>query len=164
MIRMGSDDDLSSPRMEYSSNDSSESNRSSSLESSSGEASPLGRRPREVILPDNWSIHDFPVDMSDEVFGTLRPCFQIPDNVPIRKGDLGEKCYDGKSSEVHFYEAMFIAGLRLPLSILHHQLASYLCVSVIQIASNAWRIFIGAEVLWGQLSGGNCSLTLEEFF
>ena len=95
-IRMGSNDNLSSPRTEYSSDDSLVSDRSSSLESSSGEASPLGRRPREVILPDNWSIHDFPVDMSDEVFSKLRPCFQILVNVPIRKRDLGEKCCDGK--------------------------------------------------------------------
>ena len=57
--------------------------------------------------------------MSDEVFGRLRPRFQIPDNVPIRKGDLGEKCYVGKSSDVGFHEAAFIAGLRLPLFILH---------------------------------------------
>ena len=42
-IRMGSNDNLSSPRTEYSSDDSLVSDRSSSLESSSGEASPLGR-------------------------------------------------------------------------------------------------------------------------
>lgn len=84
----------------------------------------------EVILPDDLSIHDFLVDMSDEVFGRLRPRFQILDNVPIRKGDLGEKCNDGKSSNVGFYEAMFIAGLRMPLFTLHHRLASYLDVSV----------------------------------
>ena len=48
--------------------------------------------------------------MSDEVFSRLRPHFQIPDDVPIRKGDLGEKCYDGRSSDVAFYETAFIAG------------------------------------------------------
>lgn len=37
-------------------------------------------------------------------------------------------------------------------------------VSVCQIVPNAWRIFIGAEVLLGQLSGGHQSLTLNEFF
>ena len=129
-IRMGTDDDLSSPRLEYSSNDSSVSDRSSSSESSSGKASPSGRQPWEVILLDDWSIHDFPIDMSDEVFSRLRPRFQIPNNVPIRKGDLGEKCYDGRSLDVGFYKTTFIAGLRLPLSTLHRQLASYLGVSV----------------------------------
>ena len=27
-----------------------------------------------------------------------------------------------------------------------------------------WRIFIGAEILWGRLSGGNHKLSLDEFF
>ena len=84
--------------------------------------------------------------------------------MPIRKGDLGEKCYDGKLSDVGFYKTAFIAGLCLSLSTLHHRLAFYLGVFVSQIALNAWRIFIEAKVLWGQLSRGNRSLTLEEFF
>ena len=53
------------------------------------------------------------------------------------------------------YDAMFVLRLRLPLTDLHHQLAIYLGLFVSQIAPNAWRIFIGAEVIWGQLSGGN---------
>ena len=63
-----------------------------------------------------------------------------------------------------FYKTTFIAGLRLPLTSLHHRLTAYMGVSVCQIAPNAWRIFIVAEVLWGQLSGGHQSLTLEDFF
>ena len=74
-IRMGSNNDQSSPRTEYFSNDLSVSDRSLSSNSSLGKASLSGRRPREVILPDDWSIHDFPLDMSDEVFGRLRPHF-----------------------------------------------------------------------------------------
>ena len=87
--------------------------------------------------------------MSDKVFNRLRPYFQILDNVPIRKGDIGGKCYDRRSFDVGFYGTSFIAGLCLPLSSLHHRLASYMGVSISQIAPNAWRIFIGAEVLWG---------------
>ena len=93
--------------------------------------------------------------MSYKVFSNPRPHFQILDDVPIRKGDIREKCYNRRSSDVGFYETVFIAGLRLPLSFLHHQLASYIGVSVSQIAPNAWRIFIEAEVLLGQLSGGH---------
>ena len=62
------------------------------------------------------------------------------------------------------YDAMFAVGLRLPLTELYRQLANYLGLSVSQIAPNAWRIFLGAEVIWGQLSGGNRRLTLDEFF
>ena len=62
------------------------------------------------------------------------------------------------------YDAMFAVGLRLPLTELYRQLANYLGLFVSQIAPNAWRIFLGAEVIWGQLSGGNRRLTLDEFF
>ena len=62
------------------------------------------------------------------------------------------------------YDTMFAAGLKLPLTALHRQLADFLGLSVSQIAPNAWRTFIGAEILWGRLSGGNYQLTLDEFF
>ena len=62
------------------------------------------------------------------------------------------------------YNTMFAAGLRLPLMTLHRQLVDYLSLSVSQIAPNAWRTFIGAEILWGSLSGGIRQLTLDEFF
>ena len=51
-----------------------------------------------------------------------------------------------------------------PLTALHHQLANFLGLSISQIAPNTWRIFIGAKILWVRLSGGNCQLTLDEFF
>ena len=53
------------------------------------------------------------------------------------------------------YDAMFTARLRLPLIASHRQLANFLGLSVSQIALNACRIFIGVEILWGHLSGGN---------
>ena len=62
------------------------------------------------------------------------------------------------------YDAMFAVGLRLTLTALRHQLANFLGLSVSQVASNAWRIFIGAEILWGCLNGGNCQLLPDEFF
>ena len=62
------------------------------------------------------------------------------------------------------YGAMFTVGLRLLLTALHRQLVDYLDLFVSQIAHNDWRTFIGVEILWGSLSGGNCPLTLDEFF
>ena len=59
---------------------------------------------------------------------------------------------------------MFKAGFRLPLSALHCRLLQYLGLVVTQIALNAWRIFLGAEVLFGVLSKGRCQLTVVEFF
>jgi len=76
----------------------------------------------------------------------------------------GEKCYSGRTANVGFYEVAFILGLTLPLTELHGWLVDYLGISVCQIALNTWRIFLGVEVLWGQMSGGCRSLTLDEFF
>ena len=89
--------------------------------------------------------------MIKEIFSRLRPHFQIPDDVPIRKGDIGKKCYDGRLFDVGFYQTAFIARLRLPISTLHCRLASYMGVSINQITPNAWRIFIRVEVLWVSL-------------
>ena len=102
--------------------------------------------------------------MSDKVFKTLHARFQIPDNIPIYLPGKFEKCYTGKTADVGMYNAMFAARLRLPLTTLHRQLANFLRLSVNQITPNAWRIFIGDEILWGRLNGGNHQITLDEFF
>ena len=83
------------------------------------------------------------------VFGRLLPHFQIPEDIPIRRACKGEKCYLSENEDIGFYKAAFIAVLRLPLTKIHHQLANYLGISVCQISPNAWRIFLGVEVLWG---------------
>ena len=101
--------------------------------------------------------------MSDKVFNSLCNRCQISDDIPIRLPGNSEKCYTGKTVDVGMYDAMFAAGLRLPLTALHRQLANFFGLSFSQIAPNAWRIFIGAEILWGRLSRGNHQLTLDEF-
>ena len=80
------------------------------------EINPSGQSSRKIIFPDIWSVNDFLMSMTKDVYGRLKPRFQIPNNVPMRKGTKGEKCYTGCSHEVGFYEVAFIAGLRLPLS------------------------------------------------
>ena len=102
--------------------------------------------------------------MSSRIFKELRPHYQIPDHIPIRLPRENERCYSGRTVDVGMYDAMFAAGLKLPLTALHRQQADFLGLFVSQIAPNAWRIFISAEVLWGCLSGGNCQLSLDEFF
>lgn len=59
---------------------------------------------------------------------------------------------------------MFKARFRLPLSALHRHLLQYLRLAVTQISPNAWRIFIGVEVLYGVLSKGSYRLIVDEFF
>ena len=95
--------------------------------------------------------------MSDKVFKELRTRYQIPEYIPIRLPRENKRRYSGRTADVGMYDAMFAAGLRLPLTALHHQLANFLGLSVSQIAPNAWRTFIGAEILWKSLSGGKPS-------
>ena len=58
-----------------------------------------------------------------------------------------ERCYSGRTTDVGMYDAMFAAGLRLPLAALHHYLVNFMGLSVSQITLNAWRNFIGAKIL-----------------
>ena len=102
--------------------------------------------------------------MTAKIFKNLRDHYQIPNHIPICLPRKFEKCYSGKTTNVGMYDAMFAAGLRLPLMTLHRQLANSLGLSVNQVTSNTWRIFIGAEILWGCLSGRNRQLSLDKFF
>ena len=124
-----------------------------------GDEGPGDNRP--FILPENWAVNKFLPRMSNKVFGELRTCYEIPDHIPIRLPEENETCYSGRTADVGMYDAMFAAGLRLPLMALHHQLANFLGLSVTQITPNSWRTFIGAKILWGRLNGGNRQLTLD---
>ena len=90
----------------------------------------LGEDFKLFILLPIWSVNDFIPKMTKDIFSRLRPYFQIPDDIPIRMARKNEKCYSGKTTDVGFYEALFIAELRFPLTKLHHQLADYLDVSI----------------------------------
>ena len=111
------------------------------------------------ILPAEWAVNKFLPLISDKVFKELHIRYQIPEHIPICLPREKEKCYSGRTTDVGMYDAMFAAGLRLSLTALYHQLVDYLGLSVSQIAPNAWRTFIGAEILWGSLNGGNRQLT-----
>ena len=107
---------------------------------------------RPFILPAEWAVNKFLTSMSDKIFSELRVKYQIPKHIPIHLPYENEKCYTGRTADVGMYDAVFAAGLRLLLTALHRQLVDYLGLSVNQIAPNAWRTFIEAEILWGSLS------------
>ena len=102
---------------------------------------------RPFILSTIWTVNDFKPIMTTNIFKTLRDRYQIPDNIPIRLLGKFEKCYSGKIANVGMYDIMFTIGLRLPLTTLHCQLATFLGLYVSQVAPNAWRIFIGTKIL-----------------
>ena len=119
---------------------------------------------KNFVLPLIWMVNDFSSTIQRKHFNTLWDRYQIPVDVPIRLPHKFEKCYYLDAPNVGMYKQIFKAGFRLLLSALHHRLAQYLGLAVTQISPNAWRIFLGAEVLYRVLSKGSCRLTLEEFF
>lgn len=109
--------------------------------------SPGDGHTRPFILSKIWTINDFKLTITAKIFKNLQDHYQIPNHIPIHLYGKFEKCYSGKTMDVDMYDAMFAVGLRLPLTALHHQLADFLGLSVNQIALNAWKIFIGGEIL-----------------
>ena len=85
---------------------------------------------RPFILPEDWAVNKFLPRMSNKIFGELRTRYQIPDHIPICLLEENETCYSGRIADVGMYDAMFAAGLRLPLTALNRQLADFLGLSV----------------------------------
>ena len=119
--------------------------------------SPEGNRP--FILPEDWAVIKFLPKMRDRVFNELRTRYQILEHISIPLPRKMEKCYTRMTADIDMYDAVLTARLRLPLTALYRQLVDFMGLSVSQIAPNAWRTFIGTEVLWG-----NYQLSLDEFF
>jgi len=90
-VRMGSDDDLTSQsRLKYMLEGSSVFERELASDPSFEEASPFGQCPKEIVLLDNWSVHDFPIDMRDKVFCRLRLTFKFLMMCPLRRATEGK--------------------------------------------------------------------------
>ena len=119
---------------------------------------------REFIMLPLWTINAFNSSIKQTHFNTLREKYQIPVHIPIHLPFKSEKCYYQGVEDVGVYEQMLKARLRFPLSTLHHRLLQYLELAVTQISPNAWKVFLGVEILYGVLSDRACRLMMEEFF
>ena len=104
------------------------------MEGSSG--SPGDGYTRPFILSTIWTVNDFKPMMTTKIFNNLRDYYQIPNNIPICMPGKYEKCYFRKTVNVGMYDAMFAAGLRLPLTVLHQQLAIFFGFFISQITPN----------------------------
>ena len=81
----------------------------------------------------------------------------------IRSQNISQSVSLGRTKDVtrgdrrrRYVRRYVCCGLRL--------LADFLGLSVSQIAPNAWRTFIGAEILWGRRVGESISLHWTNFF
>ena len=99
--------------------------------------SPRDGHTHPFILPKMWTVNDFKQKMTVNIFKNLWDRYQIPDHSPICLPRKFEKCYSGKIVEVGMYDAMFAAGLRLPLTALYRKLANFLGLSINQVTPNA---------------------------
>ena len=84
-----------------------------------------------------WTINDFLPMMTANIFKNLSDLYQIPDHIPIRLPKKFEKYYSSKTADISMYDAMFVVGLRLPLTALHYLVTNFLGLFVSQIAPNA---------------------------
>ena len=118
---------------------------------------------RKFIMLPIWTVNDFISTIKEPHFKTLRGKYQIPDNIPLHLPYKLEKCYYDDIDGVGVYEQMLKAELRFPLSLLHCQLLQHLGLSVNQISLNAWRVFLGIDVLYRAMSDYARRLTVQEF-
>ena len=118
---------------------------------------------RKFIMLPIWTVNDFISTIKEPHFKTLRYKYQILNNIPLRLPYKSEKCYYSGVKGVRVYEQMLKAGLRFPLSSLHCQLLSHLGLSANQISLNAWKVFLGMEVLYRAMFDDARRLTVWEF-
>ena len=99
------------------------------------------------ILPDEWEVNKYCSALSDQRLTKLRSDFQIPENVPTRIVEVGEKCYSRDGEGVGVYETSFVSGLRLPLNEFTKRFLKMLCIAMSQLAPNSWHAFMGFQIL-----------------
>ena len=92
---------------------------------------------REFIMLPEWMMNNFVSTIKENHFKTLRENYQILENILIRLPYTLEKCYYDSIKGVGIYEQMLKAGLRFPLSTLHHELLKCLGLSINQVSLNA---------------------------
>ena len=77
---------------------------------------------RQFILLPLWTTNDFNSTLKKKHFETLREKYQIPVSILICLPFKFKKCYYQDAEDVRLHELMLKAGLRFPLSALHHRL------------------------------------------
>ena len=56
-----------------------------------------------------------------------------------------------------------MGGFRLPLNAFARELLVRLGIGICQFNPNAWRLVISMQVLWNEVFGRDCPLTMDEF-
>ena len=112
----------------------------------------------------SFSFHAFKdkCSLKIDVFNKFRDRFQFPDKTKARLPKKGEKACAFAHSEVCFYKAMFLCGLRFPIHLFIIELLHHLKIAPRQLMPNSWRIIISCMVIWTTIADGDM-ITLNEF-
>ncbi|GFY93781.1 hypothetical protein Acr_09g0002270 [Actinidia rufa] len=86
--------------------------------------------------------------MSQAELDNLRATYSFPTGVRLRIPGDGEPILSAHQGEVAFYEAAFLAGLRLPIHLTIREILIHYKISPAQLSPNAWRSVICSLVIW----------------
>ena len=100
--------------------------------------------------------------LDEENLTRFRDRFQFLNETKIRLPRKGEKSCSFSLSEVCFYEATFLNGLRFPVHSFIMELLHHLNIAPGQLMSNSWRIMISCTKIWMIVIEGDM-IRLDEF-
>ncbi|GFS41680.1 hypothetical protein Acr_00g0075760 [Actinidia rufa] len=86
--------------------------------------------------------------MSQAELDNLGATYSFPPRVLLRIPGDGETILSARQGEVAFYEAVFLAGLRLPIHPTIREILIHYKICPAQLSPNAWRSVICSLVIW----------------
>ncbi|GFZ03421.1 hypothetical protein Acr_16g0000450 [Actinidia rufa] len=86
--------------------------------------------------------------MSQAELDKLGSTYSFPSGIRLRIPGDGETILSARQGEVAFYEAAFLAGLRLPLHPTIREILIHYKICPAQLSPNAWRSVICSLVVW----------------
>ena len=117
-------------------------------------------------LDEEETIYSYAVGIHSKTSGqrlsNLRTRYQILDEFNPRLPISGEWCCNPRFG-IGVYEAYFLGGFRLPLNAFARELLVRLGLGICQFNPNVWRLIISMQILWREVFGGDCPLTVDEF-
>ncbi|GFY89326.1 hypothetical protein Acr_06g0012660 [Actinidia rufa] len=98
--------------------------------------------------------------MSQAELDNLGATYSFPPGVRLRIPGDGETILSARQGEVAFYEAAFLAGLRLPIHPTIREILIHYKICPAQLSPNAWRSVICSLVIWRYFK---CHMSCDEF-
>ncbi|GFS42899.1 hypothetical protein Acr_00g0082410 [Actinidia rufa] len=98
--------------------------------------------------------------MSQSELDKLGSTYSFPPSLRLRIPGDGETILSARQGEVAFYEAAFLAGLRLPIHPTIREILIHYKICPAQLSPNSWQSVICSLVIWRHFK---CHLSCDEF-